>query len=838
MEAVLPDLRAALGSELSAVVIAPPGAGKTTRIPLALLDESWLAGRRIIVLEPRRLAARAAATQMARLLGERVGQTVGYRVRLDTRVGADTRIEVVTEGVLTRMLQSDPALDGVGMVILDEFHERSLAADLGLALTLHTRALLRPDLRIVVMSATLDPAPVVELLQGARVVRSDGRSFEVETRRPPAPSSRDPTPWGIADAAARAVEEAVGTEAGDVLVFLPGAGEIRRVAEALGGGRLGAGVEVLPLHGRLTREAQDHAVAPSRPGRTKVVLATSIAETSLTIDGVRVVVDSGWMRVPRFDPGSGMTRLDTVRVTRDAADQRRGRAGRTAPGVCIRLWSEQEDRGLIPARVPEIREADLAPLVLDLAAYGAAPDELGWLDPPAATGLDSARALLTALDLLDDAGAITDEGREVIALGVHPRLGHMLVRARDEGWGALACDVAALLGERDLLRAEGRAPSCDLRLRVEALARGGQLGLRGHHADRGGIARVRREGQHLRRRLGVADEARRPESDRLAAVGPLLARAYPDRVGLRRAGGRGRYLLRNGRGVRLFDDDPLADAELLVAAHLDGSGREARVFLAAPLGEEDLERLFEHRIETAEAVVFDAEAGRVRARRVRRLGAIEIGSAPLADPDPDRVAAALCDGVRAAGIQTLPWTKESRQLADRLRFMGRLEPDDWPDGSDDTLMAELELWLAPFLAGCRSLDALRRVDLGGALAARAGWAVGQRLDTEAPTHIEVPSGSRIAVDYSDPAAPVLAVRLQEVFGLLETPRVGRGRVPLTLHLLSPASRPVQVTTDLASFWKTTYFEVRKDLRGRYPRHAWPEDPLAAQAIRGVPRRRG
>lgn len=836
VDAVLPALRSALAGGTSAVLVAPPGAGKTTRVPLALLDEAWMAGRRLVMLEPRRLAARAAAAHMTRLLGEaEVGGTVGYRVRLDTRVGPGTRVEVVTEGVLTRMLQTDPSLEGVGAVLLDEFHERSLPADLGLALTLHARSLLRPDLRVVVMSATLDAGPVAALLGDAPVVASEGRAFDVETRYVP-PPDREATPWAVARAVAGGVLGALAREDGDVLAFLPGAAEIRRVAEALEEADPGPRVDVVPLHGRLDRGAQDRAVAPSRPGRRKVVLATSIAETSLTIDGVRVVVDSGWMRVPRFDPGSGMTRLETVRVTRDAADQRRGRAGRTGPGVCLRLWSEDEDRGLIPARVPELREADLAPLLLDLAAFGAAPDDLAWLDPPAPAGLAQARELLSALDLVDSAGRITADGEAVVGLGVHPRMGHMLVRGRAEGRGGLACVLAAVLGERDVLRGEGRAPAADLRLRVEAVARRGEVGLGGHRVDRGGLARIEREAAHLGRRLGVDPSGVGADAGTLAAVGPLVAWAYPDRVALCREGGRTRYLLRNGRGARLFDDDPLAGSEALVAAHLDGVGREARVFLAAPLSLDDLVHRFGDQVVDEEEVAFHSPSGRVRARRVRRLGALELAEAPLRGPDPGAVAAALCEGLRGVGLQALPWSRETHQLKDRLRFLHRVEPEAWPDGSDEALVDDLERWLAPFLTGMKSLDDLRKVDLEAALSARVGWKARRRLDDLAPSHIEVPSGSRIAVDYSDPGAPVLAVRLQEVFGWVETPRIALGRVPLTLHLLSPASRPVQITTDLASFWRDTYFDVRKDLRGRYPRHAWPDDPLEARALRGVPRR--
>jgi ATP-dependent helicase HrpB len=821
VEEALPALRRSLVDGTSAVLVAPPGAGKTTLVPLALLDEPWLGGRKIVLLEPRRLAARAAALRMAELLGEPdAGGTVGYRMRLETRVGRGTRIEVVTEGILTRMLRADPALDGVGLVVFDEFHERSLQADAGLALTLHARRLLRADLRVLVMSATLDAEPVARLLGVATVVRAEGRTHPVETRwRDRAVDGR------IEPVVADTVRTALREHEGDVLAFLPGAAEIRRTGEALEG-TLPPDTAVYELFGLLPREVQDRALHPSPPGRRKVVLASAIAESSLTIEGVRVVVDGGLMRVPRFDPGTGMTRLETLRVTRDAADQRRGRAGRTAPGVCYRLWTKQEEHGMVPARAPEIREADLAPLVLDLAAFGAEPGELAWLDPPGAAPLAQAGELLRELEALESNGSLTPHGARMAELGVHPRLAHLVLRGAERGWGALACDMAALLEERDILRGAESPPEVDARLRLEALREGARALPRGLTVDSAAASRVRKQAEALRRRAGVT------RRDSVAGpAGRLAAFAYPDRVGQLRVGSRGRYLLRNGRGVTMDAGDPLAGEAWLVVLDLDARGREGRVFQAAPLALADIEEALGQQAQTTEEVVWDEAAGRVQARRIRRLGSLVLGEGALRDPDPGAVARALCDGVRARGLHVLPWSRETTQLRGRLAFVRALEGERWPDTSEEGLTASLEGWLAPSLTGMRSLDDLGGLDLGEALLSTLAWNRRVELDRLAPTHLDVPSGSRIALDYADPSAPVLAVRLQEVFGLLETPTVGGGRVPLTIHLLSPARRPVQVTRDLASFWRGAYFEVRKDLRARYPKHSWPEDPLAAEPTR-------
>jgi len=821
-----PALREALGEVGSAVLVAPPGAGKTTLVPLALLDEAWLEGRKILVLEPRRLAARAAAERMAELLGEaEAGGIVGYRMRLDTRVGPRTRVEVVTEGVLTRMIQGDPSLEGVGLVVFDELHERSLQADLGLALVLQARALLRPGLRVLAMSATLAAEPVAALLGGAPVVRSEGRTFPVETRW-----LERPVEGWIEPHAARAVRDVLAEEEGDVLVFLPGAAEIHRTRERLDQADLPRDVALHALHGMLPRDAQRKAIVPAPPGRRKVVLASAVAETSLTIEGVRVVVDAGLMRVPRFDPGSGMTRLETVRVTRDAADQRRGRAGRTAPGLCVRMWTRDEDRGLVPQRAPEIREADLAPLVLELARWGADPDELRWLDPPPPAAVAQARELLGELEALDATGGLTEHGGRMAAVGLHPRLAHMVLRGAELGSGAAACDLAALLEERDVLRAGEGLPPSDLRLRVELLGGGRRRG----RADPGALARIRQHAGALRARL----EAGPPPTGGGASVGLLTALAYPDRVARLRSGSRTRFLLRNGKGVALEATDPLAGEPWIAVAELDPRARDGRVFLAAPLTAAEVEDAFAHRIVEEEEVGWDGQAGRVVARRVRRLGALVLGEGALRDPDPASLADALCAGVKETGLHVLPWSKETHQLRARLDFLHVLEPGAWPSASEAALLDTLEAWLAPFLGGMRALDDLARLDLAEALLARVGWERRPEVERLAPSHLEVPSGSRIALDYDDPTAPALAVRLQEVFGMTDTPRVGGGRVPLTMRLLSPAHRPVQVTRDLASFWRDAYFDVRKDLRARYPKHAWPEDPLAAEPTSRTRRRGG
>lgn len=826
IESVLPALKEALRSGPSAVLVAEPGAGKTTRVPLALLDEPWLAGRKIIMLEPRRLAARAAARFMAAALGEQAGETVGYRVKGDTRVGPKTKIEVVTEGVLTRLLQADPSLEDAGIVIFDEFHERSLHADLGLALCLQSRAVFREDLRILVMSATLEAGPVAELLSGAPVLASEGRMYPVETRY-----LQRRFEDSAESAAVRAILESLNRDQGDILVFLPGAGEIRRAEARLKELVQDPRIQVVPLYGTLPQEAQDKAIAPGPEGSRKVVLATSIAETSITVEGVRVVIDSGLMRIPRFSPRTGMTRLETVPVSKASADQRRGRAGRLAPGVCCRLWTEQEDRQLQQLNTPEILESDLAPLALELAVWGTEdPEDLQWLDVPPAGAYRQARELLTRLGAIGPKGTITPHGQRMAELGFHPRLAHMILKALPLGLGGTACELAALLSERDIFRGERTAFQADLRLRLEVLQRfrdgrerAESVHSFGFPADQAACRRIAAEANRWKQAMGVAP-IENAEQRSVDACGLLLAFAYPDRIGQQR--GNGRFLLSSGRGAVIAGGQPLFNEAYLVAAELEDQGAESRIFLAAPVDVQDLEEHFADLIQEETEIAWDRSAQAVRGRKRIRLGALILKEAPLSQPDPDQVLQALLTGIAEEGLDILPWTRTARQLQQRLVFMHRLEAD-WPDVSEAAFAETLTDWLAPHVYSMKSRSDLQRLPLAEAILSLLSWNRRQELDEAAPTHITVPSGSKIPVDYSDPSAPVLAVRLQEMFGLADTPRIGRGKVPLTLHLLSPAQRPVQVTRDLASFWQNAYFDVKKDLKGRYPKHNWPDDPLQA-----------
>ena len=843
VEDVLPELKAVLRRRPEAVLEAPTGAGKTTRVPLALLGEDWLSKgkgeQKLIVLEPRRLAARAAARRMASLLGERVGQTVGYRVRMDTQVGAQTRIEVVTEGILTRFLQDDPTLDGIGGVVFDEFHERSLPADLGLALCLDVKAALRPDLRLLAMSATLDAGPVAALLGDedgpAPRVQSEGRTYPVETRY----AERQPE-GRLEDYTARAVRRALREEPeGDLLVFLPGAGEIRRTQGALEDGGLPAGVDVRPLFGALTQQEQDAAIEPSPEGRRKVVLSTDIAETSLTIEGVTVVVDGGFRRAPRFDAQRGMTRLETVRISKASADQRTGRAGRVQPGTCYRLWTRHRQQHLKDFTPPEIQQADLAPLALELACWGAsAPDELPWLDAPPARTYARAKALLQKLGALDGDGRVTAHGRRMAGLGVHPRLAHLLLAAEDLGLGAAACDLAALLDRRDPFKGRGEAPDADLRLRLQALRdlREGRNPREGksYHVSRGALHGVRKAADHFRRKLGVPRREKMRHDD-VEAAGLLVALAYPDRLAQKREGQAGRFRLRSGPAVSFARPQLLSDIDFLAVAHLGGRGTEGTIFLAAPVTQAEIEEHFRAQIQEKEVVRWDGGAGRVRARRQRTLDALVLKDGPLRNPAPSALAEALLEGVREEGLRVLPWSKGARRLQERLVFLhhhlggadGSEDGPDWPDATDAALRQTLDEWLLPHLYGKRRLGDLEQLNLTELLKGLLDYEQRRALDRLAPTHYEVPSGSRRPIDYSDPEAPVLAARIQELFGLTETPRVAGGRVPLTLHLLSPAQRPAQITQDLESFWRDTYFEVKKDLQGRYPKHYWPDDPFTA-----------
>lgn len=834
IDGVLPELRAELAARPAVVLQAPPGAGKTTKVPLALLDEAWLSGRSILILEPRRLAARAAAARMAELLGEAVGETVGFRIRFESKVSAKTRIEVVTEGILTRRLQSDPGLEGVGLVIFDEFHERHLATDLSLALCLDSRRVLREDLKILVMSATLDGAAVAAILDGAPVVKSEGRSFPVEIRYA-AKDFRDANDR-VSEAVAQAVRHALDKNSGDLLVFLPGAGDIRRTQTLLESIPSPGELEIAPLYGDLPWAAQDRAIRPGK--KRKVVLATPIAETSLTIEGIGVVIDSGFVRVPQFDPRTGLTRLTTTRVSRASAEQRAGRAGRLGPGVCYRLWTEATQRGLIPQPTPEIRAADLAPLALELALWGAGADSLAWLDPPPAAALSQASDVLRQLGALDADGAITAEGRSMAGLPVHPRLAHLLIRAEKEKQADLGCDLAAILSERDLLSGAARK-SCDLLERLEALAAfrmRGPAGARSHGADPSGCARVNQAADQYRRLLR---RSKPTGSTDLESAGRLLALAYPDRVATQRSPGGIQYRLASGRGARLPREEHRLRPPALVAASLDAGETEGVIYLAAAVQPSEIQKALVDHLTKLETVAWDAKIGRLVAQREVRLGELILESSPIAKPDPELKRAAVLDGVRRLGLSALPWSNEARELQARVGSLRSWLPDEnWPDVSDTALEVDLETWLGPFLDPVTRREDLTRLDLVGILGSRLDYKQSRRLDQAAPTHLTVPSGSRLRLEYRPGESPVLAVKLQEMFGLADTPRVADGKIPVTLHLLSPAKRPIQVTQDLKGFWERTYPEVKKELKGRYPKHPWPDDPWSAPPTARPTQRRG
>ncbi len=847
----LPALRAALAARGAAVLEAPPGAGKSTLVPLALLEESWLDGRKLLMLEPRRLAARAVAARMAALLGEDIGETVGYRMRLDTRVGPRTRIEVVTEGVLTRMLQHDAALQGVGLVIFDEFHERSLQADLGLALCLDARRTLELGLRLLVMSATLDGAAIAGLLGDVPVISAAGRMHPVDVQYlgkglPALPGDPDPPERVTALAVQRALRECQG----DLLVFLPGAGEIRRVGEMLAGpGECSdRGIVVLPLYGELSAAEQDAALADDPRAPRRVILATNIAETSLTLPRIRCVIDSGLVRRAVFDPVTGMSRLETRRISRASAEQRAGRAGRVAAGRCYRLWSEGAQRSLAAHTPPEIVEADLAPLALELAQWGARDAAaLDWLDPPPAAMLTAARDLLRQLDALDVRGQISAHGRELAGWPLHPRLAHLLLEAGARGVPQLGARLAALLGERDLLRTSGGrhghpggiTRDTDVLTRLDILegrdAAGGQV-------DRGALARARRAAGLFERRLRefAATTASRSAGATVDAAG-LLACAYPDRIGRRRAGGSGRFLLANGRGAVFAGADRLAQAEYIVAIDLDDREREARVLLAAALERAMLEVAVGERILRQRELFWSGTEEAVIARDIVRLDALVLEEKTLQGVPSSAAVPVMIEGIRSMGVESLPWDVATRafcarvELARRraLRTAGGTAASVWPSFDPKALLAELEQWLMPWLEGITRRSHLARLPLLEALRFRLGDAAVRELDALLPEYIVVPTGSRIRIDYEHDLAPCAAMRMQEVFGMASTPRIGGGALPVTFKLLSPAQRPLQVTADLASFWRNAYADVRKDMRGRYPRHYWPEDPLQAEPTRRV-----
>jgi ATP-dependent helicase HrpB len=828
IEPLLPEIRAALAAAPNVVLEAPPGAGKTTLVPLALLQSDWLQGRKIIVLEPRRLAARAAAKRMADLLGEEVGATVGYRVRLDRKIGPKTRIEVVTTGLFLRQLQADAELPGIAAVLFDEFHERAIDSDLALAFCLESQSALRDDLRLLVMSATLDGGAIATLLPGARRLTSEGRVFPVETRY----LGDDPTAR-IEDRMASAIRQALAEESGDLLAFLPGTAEIRRVESRLGD--LGPDRIILPLYGDLPLADQDRAIRPDAQGRRKIVLATSIAETSLTIDGVRIVVDSGQRRVPRFDPVSGMSQLVTTKVSLAAATQRRGRAGRTAPGICYRLWSAASERALAAFEQPEILAVDLAPLALELANWGiTAPESLKLLDPPPAPAMAQARELLTDLEAIDDKFLATRHGKLMAGLGVHPRLAHMMVRSKERNLGALACDIAAIISERDPIR-QGDA---DLRDRLDLLQeRGRGLG----RADRHVTERIKQSAKDWRRQLEVP--ASGDSGGQRDQAGAVLALAYPDRLAQKRGrspDGQESFRLSHGRGAVLPAHDSLATSDYLAIASLDGDKRAARIFLAAPITLEEIEADFADQITDEGIVTWNGRTEVVEAKRQRRLWSLVLAEKPLKDPVPEQLAAAMLEGVRQMGLACLPWTPELQSLRARIAFLRRLDDPrwTWPDLSDAALLDSLGNWLLPYLGGVTRRAHLANLDLREALLGQLDWQQRQALDQLAPTHLDVPSGSHVPLDYESGEVPVLAVRLQEMFGATDTPSIAGGKVQVLLHLLSPARRPVQVTRDLKSFWANGYRAVKADLKGQYPRHYWPDDPLVAEpTARAKPRPR-
>ncbi len=830
--AVVDNLKAFLQNRPSAVLVAPPGAGKTTAVPLALLEEVWLTGRRILLLAPRRLAARSAASRMASLLDQPVGETVGYRVRMESRVGPNTRIEVVTEGILIRMLQTDPSLAGVGLVIFDEFHERSLDADLGLALCMDIQGVFNEGLRLLVMSATLDPAPVAALLDDAPLVRCDGRRFPVETRY-----LGPPTGPSVERAVARVIRQSVAADEGNLLVFLPGAAEIRRVARFLEDGDLPKRWVVAPLYGNLPRNRQDGAIAPPPVGRHKIVLATAIAETSLTIEQIGVVVDSGLQRAPRFDPVSGMTRLVTLPVSRASADQRRGRAGRLGPGICYRIWHEAAHQLLTPRNRPEILDSDLTGLALELSAWGLdSSDALDWLDPPPAAAFHRARRLLLDLGALDDDGKISAHGRRMAALPLHPRLAHMMLAGQKENMGHAACQIAAILSERDPLQFAGRERDADLQLRLDAMQACETKQPFRHHGctvDSSAMHQILKVSVVLQRRLGTRRNTNGP-----AEPGRLLAWAYPDRIAWRRPGSPGRFLLATGRGAFLDPAEPLGASECLVAAHMNGARREARIFMAAALDKEWLLDQFAHRVRWQESVSWDGRRQAVSAVRKLVLGALTLETERLRTPAPEAVLAAMTKGIRQNGIGILPWTRALRAWQARVMLLRRVDAagGPWPDILDASLSDTLEDWLAPYLFGMTRLHDLGIETFSKALRRLLTWRQQRQVEELAPTHITVPSGSRLPINYGGPI-PVLAVRIQEMFGATASPAIAGGRMPLLLHLLSPAGRPAQITRNLAGFWKNSYPEVKKDLKGRYPKHAWPDDPLrAAPTARVKPRK--
>ena len=822
---ILPELLEGLAKSPAAVLTAEPGSGKTTIAPLVLLDQPWLGGRKIIILEPRRLAARAAAARMSELVGDRVGGTIGYRVRFDSKVSRATRIEVVTEGILIRMLQNDPELGDTGLVIFDEFHERSLQGDLALALCLDARQL-RQDLKVLVMSATIDSGEIGALLDNSPVISGQGRCFPVSVEYLQRQSTESTTGRTI-----KGIDKALVEQQGDILVFLPGAGEIRFVRDHYD---KRTDLACLPLYGDLPLEKQNLVFA-GVPGKRRLILATPIAETSLTIEGITTVVDSGQLKSPRFDPTSGLTRLETIPISKGSAEQRAGRAGRLGPGHCYRLWTRSEQHSRPDFLPAEIINADLAPLMLELALWGVSdPGQLVWIDSPRRGQINQARNILLDLGAIDEKLAITPLGKQLANFPLHPRLALMLVHGRQQGLSRLACRLAAILNNRDPLKQEIGRQSTDIEERLQLLAifeRDGAGSVRAKGGDPAQCRRILREAGQYRKLLGKTPE----DSGQASAAGNLLASAYPDRIAHKKPGS-AQHLLASGQGAILPVGDHLGQAELLVAAKLHGGKKQGRIFLAAPLTMAELKSDHSHLIQIKKTVRWDAEQKRVVAVEEERFGSLVLSRKKWPGADPEQLIQCLLQGIRQSGITCLPWQKKSRELQARIQSAHLWQPDSWPDVADEALLQDLS-WLQPYLTGARGFNDLKKLDLVDILLARVSWQEQQELDRIAPTHIKVASGSRIKLRYRPGEVPVLAVRIQQMFGCAETPTVAGGKIPILIHLLSPAQRPIQITSDLAAFWKTTYREVKKELVGRYPRHYWPENPLEAQATNRAKRRK-
>ncbi|MCK5695495.1 MAG: ATP-dependent helicase HrpB [Desulfobacula sp.] len=831
----VPDIIKALKISRCAVIQALPGAGKTTRIPLALLAEPWLVNKKIILLEPRRLAAMSCAAHMADLLKERVGQTIGYQIRLDRKIGPDTRIEVITEGIFTRRTQNDPSLEDVGLVIFDEFHERHIHSDLGLALCLETFEALRDDLCILVMSATMDVTAVSNLMGNAPIIISKGKSFPVETIYVPSLDRKNRV-FPIETACASVIRRALSETSGDMLVFLPGVKEIKALYSILEK-NLDPAIHVFPLYGNLSQKDQARAFHPSNRNERKIVIATSIAETSITIEGVSVVIDAGLMRVPMFSPQTGMSRLETLRISKASADQRRGRSGRTKSGKCYRLWSEYDHQSLKAYTKPEILSIDLTGVALELAAWGGSdPGQLKWLDLPDEKSFEQAKNLLKTLGALDSQGRITSHGKKMSSAGLHPRLAHMIIKADKKGQGFLACRIAAFLNERDFIEFDQKDFDPDIRLRleiIEAVTSKKKKWQKEFKINRGIIHRIIESEKKTARYFGI-----KPTKTDIEKAGALLAHAYPDRIAKKRNHRNNTFLMASGKGAFFTGINSVSLNNYIVAVHLDGNLQNAKIFLAVPYSKQDLEIDFFDRFKSIHTVLWDKKINGVRAKEEIFFEKLVIQQRAISDIDLDMACNILIREIKRRGLARLPWTKKLKTLKERAVFLkntGRFP--NLPDLSDKILEENIVIWLKPFLTGVFSLKQLKKIDLGAAFLSLLTWKEQQMIDQNAPTHIKVPSGSKKPLKYRNENglldSPILEVRLQEMFGLSATPKIAGLSIPVTLHLLSPAGRPVQITKDLENFWNNTYKDVKKDLMGRYPKHFWPDNPLGAEPTNRV-----